>query len=106
MIPLHLPKNSKHNSAKLKAYKRHWASVRSIQDEFSRQYIHENLNIKRVVERSQVGRQTVKRFMQFGRSTGKLGYSYFHGPTVTTIFGIADALGLNLKLEKKNGRAK
>lgn len=106
MLSLHLPKNSKHTRAKLSAYKKHWKGVRSVQDEFSRQYIHENLSVTEIVGKSQISRATVSRFFHFGRGNGKLGYSYFHGPAVTTIFGIADALGLEFKLQKKNGSAR
>lgn len=106
MISLHLPRNSKHTRAKLSAYKKHWKGVRAVQDEFSSQYIHEKLSIQRIVDDSQISRATVARFFHFGRGNGKLGYSYFHGPAVTTIFGIADVLGLEFKLQKKNGRAK
>lgn len=101
MISLHLPKNSKHTRAKLSAYKRHWKGVRTIRDEFYKQYIHEGLKISEVVNESQISYPTVKRFFQNGNEKG---YSYFHGPAVTTIFGIADALGLDVIVKKKNGK--
>lgn len=105
MISLHLPKGPrKYSKQKLSAYKRHWAGVRKVQDEFSSQYIHEGLKLQEIVDESQISRATVARFFHFGQGNGKMGYSYFHGPAVTTIFGIADALGLEFKLQRKNGK--
>src|SRR5689334_10090798 len=94
----------KPSKQKLNAYKRHWVRVRRIQDEFSRQYIHEGLNFTEVTDKSQISRSTVLRFFHFGRSTKYKGYSLFHGPAITTILGIASALDLELKLVKKNGK--
>lgn len=97
-----------HSRAKLAAYRRHWKGVERIQDEFSRQYIHEKLSLKDVVEESYLCRATVKRFFHRGRGNGRMTYSLFHGPSITTILGIASALDLELKVvhKKLNGKAR
>ena len=88
------------SKAKLKAYKRHWQSVTAIQDELSRQYIHENLSIGDVATDSYLCYTTVKRFFQRGRIGTKMGYSLFHGPSITTIVGIAGVIGCKLEVTR------
>lgn len=99
------PPKGRHSRAKLTAYKRHWRGIVGVRDEFSSQFIHEGLSVGRLSERSGVGYGTVNRFFHFGQGHGRQTYSYFHGPAATTIFGIADALGLEVKLVRKNGKA-
>lgn len=75
--------------------------VRSIQDEFAKQFIHQGLEIQDVVERinstpaSSICYQTVQRFVQMGRG-GKKFKGYSRGPYATTVFAIADALGFQM----------
>lgn len=86
---------------KIRAYKRHWAVVHSIQEEMWAQYIHQGLKLNEVATEAQLTFSTTKRFLHYGRGNGKMGYSFFHGPALTTVVGISGALGLDLKLEKR-----
>lgn len=96
-----MPKRQ-HSRAKIRAYKRHWHTIDAVRDELSRQYIHDDVKISQIAREAQLSYPTVKRFFHFGRGGGKQTYSLFHGPSVTTLFGIADALGLEIGLQKKN----
>lgn len=89
--------------AKLTAYKQHWRMIAGVRDELSTAYIHDGLSISKLATEAQLARATAQRFFEFGKGGGRLTYSYFHGPAATTVFGIASALGLELKLVKKNG---
>lgn len=93
---------------KLKAYRQHWRAIASIQDEMWTQYIHQGLSLREVKEDAMLAHATVKRFFHRGKGNGKMGYSLFHGPTMTTVIGIAGAIGLELKLQPKkpNGSSK
>ena len=88
------------SKAKLSAYKQHWKSVTAIQDELSRQYIHEALSIGDVAADAYLCHTTVKRFFQRGRIGTKMGYSLFHGPSITTIVGIAGVIGCRLEVTR------
>lgn len=96
-----LPPKRRASKQKLEAYRRHWTAIGRIQDEFNSAWIHLGIKDAEVAEDSQVSYRTVRRFRQWGRGNGAQTYSYFHGPAATTIFGIADALGLELKLQPK-----
>ena len=85
---------------KLQAYKRHWNAVSDVADEFNKQFIHEGLSIGEVASDSRISWTTVRRFLHLG---GPKGYSYYHGPHVTTVFGIAEALDLKFQLVPKGG---
>ena len=94
--------------AKLQAYKKYWKVVGSIQDELNRAYIHYETTIGEVANDAQLSYGTVHRFLHRGR-IGKRqvrAYSYFHGPSATTLIGVADALECDLILKPRNGRAK
>lgn len=86
---------------KLLAYRRHWRMVWSMRDELSRQYIHENVKLGRVADDAQLSYATVHRFFHAGKGNGAKGYSLFHGPSVTTLVGIASALNMELQLRKR-----
>jgi hypothetical protein len=103
-LNLDMPKR-KHTKEKLQAYKRHWDAISRVQDEFNSRWIHEGASDTAVSRDSQISHGTVRRFRQWGRGAGKTSYSYFHGPAATTIFGIADALGLEIKIVPKRRQA-
>lgn len=86
---------------KLAARRRHWGKVRGVMDEFSKQYIHENLRIKDVTKETFLSASTVTRFFHRGRGNGTKGYSWLHGPRGTTIFAIAEALDMEIKVVKR-----
>jgi len=102
-IVLNSPK-SKHSKEKRAAYKRHWQGVARVRDLLSDAYIHEGVSLGQVAKDAEIGHDTLKRFFEFGKGQGKLTYSYFHGPAVTTVFGIAGALGYEVTMTKKKGR--
>ena len=102
-IVLSIPK-SKHTKEKLAAYRRHWRGIQRVRDMLSDAYIHEGVYLKDVAEEAQIGRATMKRFFEFGKGQGKMQYSYFHGPSATTVFGIAGALGYEVQLRKRKGK--
>jgi len=102
-IKLNPPKAGTHSREKREAYKKHWAQVARVRDELSTEYIHNGLKLSKLAEGAQISYPTVKRFFEFGKGHGKLTYSYFHGPSATTVFGIAGALGLEVTFKKKNG---
>ena len=99
------PPKGKHSRAKLQAYRSHWRGVARVRDELSSAYIHDGTTIGEIARSAEIGYGTAKRFFEFGKGHGKLTYSYFHGPAATTVFGIADALGLEVSFKKKNGKA-
>ncbi len=80
--------------------------VYRVQAEFARQAIHEGKTPKEVTDfvLSQPGgyitRPTVKRFFDQGQGSGKVAYSA-RGPFFSTTAAIADALGYELKLVKR-----
>lgn len=86
---------------KLRAYKKHWKTVWGINDELSKQYIHDNLRLGEVATESQLAYSTVIRFFRRGKYGKAQGYSLFAGPAITTIVGIADAIGMELQLALK-----
>jgi len=87
--------------AKIVAYQRHWRGIRTIQDELSKQVIHDHLSLTNVASDAQLASTTVRRFFHRGKGNGQMGYSLFYGPTCTTVFGIASSLGFDVKLEKR-----
>lgn len=99
---LTMPKKAA-SKGKLAAYKRHWNAIANIQGELNSQWIHLNRRDGEVAEKAQLSLGTVQRFRQWGRGQGRMFYSYFHGPTATTIVGIAAALDLELVVRKRNG---
>ncbi len=101
LLPILNPPKSKHSKEKLKAYANHWKGVVHIRDLLSEQYIHNGVSLSKIAAESEIGRATVQRFFEFGKGHGKLTYSYFHGPTATTVFGIASAIGYELTLTKR-----
>lgn len=83
---------------KLAARKRYWEMVQSVQDELSAAVIHDREHLNNVAEEAQLADATVRRFFHFG---GAKGYSWLHGPYATTIFGIADAIGFDVKITRR-----
>lgn len=102
-IKLNPPKAGNHSKAKMRAYRAHWQAVARVRDELSSHYIHNGLKLSKLSEVAQISYPTTKRFFEFGKGHGKLTYSYFHGPSATTVFGIAGALGLEVSFKKRNG---
>src|SRR5262249_20441982 len=95
------------SQAKHRAYKSHWKKIRSVQDELSRQYIHTGMRLGTVSEEAQLSSATVSRFFHFGKYGKHTGYSLFAGPSITTVVGIADAIGLEVNFTRKpNGHRK
>jgi hypothetical protein len=95
------PPKSKHSKEKLAAYKKHWQGVARVRDLLSDAYIHEGVSLGKVAKDAEIGHDTLRRFFEFGKGQGKMTYSYFHGPAVTTVFGIAGALGYEVELRKR-----
>lgn len=67
-------------------------TVRVVQEEFSRQYIHERLEIKHVVRETGLGYGTVKNFFGWTKDGFKT-----RSPRMTTVLAIADALGIEVE---------
>ncbi len=95
------PPKGKHTKEKLNAYKKHWAMIAGVRDKLSDAYIHENIKLGKIAVDAEITFGTVKRFFEFGKGHGKLTYSYFHGPSAPTVFGIASAIGYDLVLKKR-----
>ena len=94
------------SAAKKKAYRNHWRKIRTVQDELSRQYIHTGLRLGEVSAEAQLSHATVARFFHFGRYGKHTGYRLFAGPSITTIVGIADAIGLQMQFVRRpNGKS-
>ncbi|RPJ38505.1 MAG: hypothetical protein EHM35_04410 [Planctomycetaceae bacterium] len=94
------------SKAKLNAYKRHWKTVWGVRDELTKQYIHDKIRLSSVSEEAQLNFQTVRRFFRAGKGNGRYGYSLFHGPNMTTVIGIASAIGMEITLVPKGTMAR
>jgi hypothetical protein len=83
---------------------RYLRMVSGVQDEVSRQYIHENLRPGEVRQRilakpgGNVCDSTVKRFLRYGRGHSRMVYSM--GPFATTVLAIAEALGYRIEITR------
>jgi len=87
---------------KLNARKRYWGFCTSIQEEFSKQFIHQGLSLREVSKSTMLSPATVERFFANGHPLGgkkkkPKPYSWMHGPYATTLFAISDALGFEFK---------
>jgi hypothetical protein len=104
-MSLTLPQG-KVDKQKLAAYKRYWSVVATIQGELNSKWIHTNLKDGEVAADAKLAQGTVQRFRQWGRGAGRTSYSYFHGPNITTVIGIADVLDIDIVAQprKPNGR--
>lgn len=103
-------------TAKIIRIKKHqWGLVTAVQEELSKQYIHEGLKIKELAKGGKMdtglASATVNRFFYRGftapvgkKSNGHKGYNFMYGPRATTVFGIADALGFNMVLHRRNSK--
>lgn len=87
--------------AKLAAYKRHWKSINQLQDEMLSRDVNLDFKVGDTAEAAGIGKSTVSRFFHRGKGSGYKGYSLFHGPSTTTTIGIANALGFDVVLRRR-----
>lgn len=88
-----------------KPHTRYLRMVRNVQDEFSKQYIHEGLKPSEVRKRilakpgGYIADGTVKRFLRYGRGAKQM--TYIRGPFATTVFAVAEALGFKVNVTRE-----
>jgi len=89
-------------NGKLKERGRYLRMVGKVQDEFSKQFIHDKLRPAEVTKRicsrpgGYICDSTVRRFLQYGRSGKRM--FYVRGPYFTTVFAVAEALGFSVNV--------
>lgn len=90
---------------KARTHTRYLRMVRGVQEEFSRQFIHDDLKVAEVRRRivakpgGYIADATVKRFLQYGRGGRKM--VYVRGPFATTVFAVAEALGFKVNVTRE-----
>ena len=80
------------------------ARVREVQDECAKRMIHDGLSVSEIkghIDRNvatPIARNTIKRFVQYGRGSGRM--VYVRGPASPTLFAIVEGIGFELVLRR------
>ena len=90
------------NRAKIRAYQNHWKSINKLQDEMLRRDVNLDFKVGDTAKEAGIGKSTVSRFFHRGKGSGYKSYSMFHGPASTTLVGIANALGFDVVLRRRD----
>lgn len=92
-------------NSKARTNTRYLRMVRNVQDEFSKQFIHDQIKPSEVRKRiiakpgGYIADQTVKRFLNYGRGNKRM--TYVRGPFATTVFAVAEALGFKVSVTRE-----
>jgi len=82
--------------------RKYWGLVVATQNEFQKACIHQGLTVQEIVDKTRLSSATVQRFCDLGTGRRKAKpYSWLHGPYATTVFAIADAIGMEIKATHK-----